>query len=102
MRRIPGHSLARFLLYDSRAYRSALALRSGCEPLMDSPAILSQGLPLTQAAALLYADGRTTDAEHTLLQALESDAEASQAWEMLFDLHRTRGDWRAFALLAER
>lgn len=69
---------------------------------MESPAIVSQGLPLAQAAALLYADGRTTDAEHTLLQALETDADATQAWEMLFDLYRTRGDWRAFERLAER
>lgn len=69
---------------------------------MESPAILSQGLPLAQAAALLYADGRASDAEHTLLQALDSDAEATQAWEMLFDLHRTRGDWRAYELCAER
>jgi ABC-type transporter Mla MlaB component len=69
---------------------------------MESPAILSQGLPLAQAAALLYADGRSNDAEHTLLQALEGDIEAARAWEMLFDLYRTRGDWRAYELCAEK
>jgi ABC-type transporter Mla MlaB component len=69
---------------------------------MDSPAILSQGLPPAQAAALLYADGRVSDAEHTLLQALESDTDAAPAWDMLFDLYRTRGDWRAFDDLAGR
>jgi ABC-type transporter Mla MlaB component len=69
---------------------------------MESPAILSQGLPLAQAAALLYADGRVSDAEHTLLHALESDADATLAWDMLFDLYRTRGEWRAFDHLARR
>lgn len=51
----------------------------------------------------MYADGRTAEAEQALTRALDaSGPQAPQAWEMLFDLHRTQGDWRAFEALAER
>jgi ABC-type transporter Mla MlaB component len=66
-------------------------------------AIQSAGLPLPQEAALMYADGRAAEAEKALTRALDAGGpHAAQAWEMLFDLHRTQGDWRAFEALAER
>jgi ABC-type transporter Mla MlaB component len=65
--------------------------------------IQAAGLPLAQEAALMYADGRTAEAERALTQAIEaSGPQTSQAWEMLFDLYRTRGDWPAFEGLAKR
>jgi ABC-type transporter Mla MlaB component len=99
---VQGRLLAHFVLESSWFTLARSRFGKACKAPMESPAILSQGLPLAQAAALLYADGRASDAEHTLLQALESDTDATQAWEMLFDLHRTRGDWRAFEQSAER
>lgn len=50
---------------------------------------------------MMYADGRAAEAEQALTQALDgADSQATQAWEMLFDLHRTQADWRAFEALA--
>jgi ABC-type transporter Mla MlaB component len=69
-----------------------------------SPA-LSHVLPPAQEAAVLYADGRETEAAELLFRALqggENDAERGELWYMLFDLLRGRGDWNRYQQLSER
>jgi len=67
--------------------------------------ILAQALPLPQEAALLYAHGRGKDAAGALERAIApggGNEQDTDAWSMLFDLHRAEADWRAFEQLAAR
>lgn len=67
------------------------------------PAIDAQSLSPAQEAAILYANGRSEDAERVLQQAIESDSGARgdpQPWELLFGLYRIGGQWERFAALA--
>ncbi|HTO42729.1 MAG TPA: hypothetical protein VML56_01490 [Burkholderiales bacterium] len=67
--------------------------------------LLSNALPPSQEAAVLYAIGRETDAAQflrSMLDADEADASSPELWYMLFDLLRGRGEWRQFETLAPR
>src|SRR5262249_58307941 len=67
--------------------------------------LLSNALPPSQEAAVLYAIGREADAAEFLSSTLEADeahASGPELWYMLFDLLRTRGEWRPFETLAPR
>jgi ABC-type transporter Mla MlaB component len=65
----------------------------------------SHSLPAAQEAAVLYANGREADAAdflHSLLEPGEAGCEKAELWYMLFDLLRSRGEWKRFEALAER
>ena len=67
--------------------------------------LLSNALPPSQEAAVLYAIGREADAAeflHSMLEADEAQASGAELWYMLFDLLRARGEWRPFETLALR
>src|SRR5262245_9976309 len=67
--------------------------------------LLSNALPPSQEAAVLYAIGREADAAeflHSVLEADEAQASGAELWYMLFDLLRARGEWRPFETLAPR
>jgi ABC-type transporter Mla MlaB component len=65
----------------------------------------SHALPPAQEAAVLYADGRESEAADLLLRTLQGSATRAaerELWYMLFDLLRERGDWNRYQQLAER
>jgi ABC-type transporter Mla MlaB component len=67
--------------------------------------LFSHSLPAAQEAAVLYANGRETDAIdflHSLLEPGESGGEKRDLWYMLFDALRSRGEWSQFESLSER
>ena len=69
-----------------------------------SPA-LSHALTPAQEAAVLYADGRESEAAELIIRALqgrEPSAELRELWYMLFDLLRSRGDWNRYHQWSER
>jgi len=66
---------------------------------------LSHALPPAQEAAVLYADGRESEAADLLirtLQGAEPGDDHRELWYMLFDLLRGRGDWNRYQQLSER
>jgi ABC-type transporter Mla MlaB component len=66
---------------------------------------ISHSLPAVQEAAILYANGREADAAAFLrstLEAGEPESDSPELWYMLFDLLRTRGDWKSFEALTQR
>jgi len=66
---------------------------------------ISHNLPAVQEAAILYANGREAEAAAFLrstLEAGERESDSPELWYMLFDLLRTRGDWKSFEGLTHR
>jgi ABC-type transporter Mla MlaB component len=66
---------------------------------------LFDALPPAQEAAVLYADGRESEAAELLWRTLESGDRAGmdrELWYMLFDLLRGQGDWNRYHQLSER
>src|SRR5689334_430747 len=66
---------------------------------------VSDALPPAQEAAVLYADGRETEAAELLLRTVDAGDPAAadrELWYMLFDLLRARGDWNRYQQLSER
>jgi ABC-type transporter Mla MlaB component len=67
------------------------------------PAIVSHNLPPQQAAALLYAHGRSAEATDLLQQTLQTGGSPGiEVWAMLFDLYRAEGEWQGFEALTSR
>jgi ABC-type transporter Mla MlaB component len=66
---------------------------------------ISHSLPAAQEAAVLYAIGREAEAADFLrgtLESREAESNGRELWQMLFDLLRTRGEWKSFETLAQR
>jgi anti-anti-sigma regulatory factor len=65
------------------------------------PAIHTQSLTPVQEAAVMYANGRSDDAQRLLQRAVDADGE-ERAWHLLLGLYRIEGDWQSFESLAAR
>ena len=82
------------------AHRRAMKLSS-----ISRPTPISHDLPAAQEAAVLYANGRETEAAEFLrstLNAEDSESDSPELWYMLFDLLRARGEWKSFEALTQR
>jgi ABC-type transporter Mla MlaB component len=66
-------------------------------------AIHTQNLTPVQEAAVMYANGRSDEAQRLLQQAIGAGAGSdTRPWQLLLGLYRIEGDWQSFELLAER
>jgi len=65
-------------------------------------AIHAQSLPAAQEAAVMYANGRSEDAERVLQEALDAGSGEAGTWELLLALYRVQGEWQRFEALAAR
>jgi ABC-type transporter Mla MlaB component len=65
--------------------------------------IHTQSLTPVQEAAVLYANGRSREAQRLLQQAIDVGAESEvRPWHLLLGLYRIEGDWQSFESLAAR
>jgi len=66
-------------------------------------AIHTQNLTPVQEAAVMYANGRSDEAQRVLQQAIEADGKSDvRPWHLLLGLYRIEGDWQSFESLAAR
>lgn len=63
-------------------------------------AIHTQSLPAVQEAAVMYANGRSVDAERVLQDAIDAGGSDARPWALLLGLYRLKGEWRRFEALA--
>ncbi|HEY7759767.1 MAG TPA: hypothetical protein VIA64_10175 [Burkholderiales bacterium] len=64
-------------------------------------AIHTQSLTPVQEAAVMYANGRSDEAQRLLQQAIEAGGESDvRPWHLLLGLYRIEGDWQSFESLA--
>jgi ABC-type transporter Mla MlaB component len=97
----PAHVMGRQL-----ASRRPFAIRE--QPVMEPAArvfqaIHTQSLTPVQEAAVMYANGRSDEAQRLLQQALDAGADGDERpWHLLLGLYRIEGDWQSFEPLAAR
>lgn len=65
-------------------------------------AIHTQSLPVAQEAAVMYANGRSEEAERALQQAVDAGSADARIWELLLALYRVQGEWQRFEALSAR
>jgi hypothetical protein len=65
-------------------------------------AIHTQSLPTAQEAAVMYANGRSEEAERVLKQAVDAGSGDAGIWELLLALYRVQGEWQRFEALSAR